>query len=80
MKIIKLIRSLSLLQRKLLADEVGTSAGYLNGLDDKGRTPSIHLVYKIYKSDFNRSLQKGRKFTKKDFVDFVDIAMERDNG
>ncbi len=76
MKIIELIRSLSLKERTILANEINRSLAHLNGLDGIKRKPTILTVYKIYKSDFNRSLPKSRKFNKQDFEDFVNQDME----
>ncbi len=76
MKIIELIRSLSLKERNLLAEEIGRSLAHLNGLDGIKRKPTILTVYKIYKSEFNRGLPKSRKFTKVDFQHFVNQEME----
>ena len=76
MKVIDLIRSLSLKERSLLADEIGRSLAHLNGLDGVKRKPTILTVYKIYKSEFNRSLPKSKKFNKIDFLKFVHDEME----
>ncbi len=76
MKIIELIRSLSMQQREMLAKEVGCTSSYLNGLDTKNRKPSILMVYRIYKSKTNKRLASGIRLTKPDLIDYVNWHLE----
>jgi len=76
MKVIELIRSLSLKDREALGEEIHCSVGHLNGLDGVKRKPTILTVYRIYKSDFNKQLPKAKRLTKVDFLKFVNDEME----
>ncbi len=77
-KVINLIRSLPIEKRRVLAAECNVSVGYLNGLNATDRKPSILLAHKIYKSETNKSLQKGKRFLKEEFIEFVETCMEED--
>jgi len=76
MKVIDLIRGLSLEEREQLALEVKYSVNYLNGLNTDTRKPSIQLVYGIYRSELNKGLPKGARLLKDEFQDYVDWYLE----
>lgn len=76
MKVVELIRSLTLKDREILANEIGKSTAHLNGLDGVSRKPTILTVYKIYKSEFNKTLPKSKRLNKVDFLKFVNDEME----
>ena len=79
MKVIELIRSLSMQQRELLANEIGCTLSYLNGLDAKKRKPSILMAYRIYKSKINKGLVNGKRFTKPELISYVEWHLEQSN-
>ncbi len=63
-------------QRSQLAQEVGCTPSYLNGLDAKKRKPSILMAYRIYKSKTNKGVVNGKRLTKPDLIDYVEWHLE----
>jgi hypothetical protein len=66
-------------QRNALAKDIGCTTSYLNGLNVTTRKPSILMVYRIYKSDINKGLVKGKRFTKPELIEYVEWHLEASN-
>ena len=70
MNIFDYFKNLEIRERKILADEVGCSLGYINQMVSTRQSLSNKLAEKIEESDFNQSLPEQLRLTKDDLIDY----------